>query len=490
VSKKITAFLPYNNLPHTELTVKQLLTSGLIEKVFLFSPDVKNKMENCRTLETKNFNGSGTINKIALNSSDGYILLVLEDAGIDFGQFAIERFFRVAEETGAGIVYSDFYEIKNGERTAHPVIDYQFGSLRDDFDFGSLILIRTEALKKAAEREKTEYKFAGFYDIRLKISQSYPVIRIPEYLYTINRTDAASLSDKHFDYVDPKNREVQIEMEDAVTRHLKEIGAYLEPRFDEINFDEEEFKFEASVIIPVKNRVKTIGGAIESVLKQKTGFGFNLIVVDNYSNDGTTELIKSFAEKDERIIHLIPERKDLGIGGCWNEAVHHPDCGKFACQLDSDDIYKDENTLQRIVDTFKKEKVAMVVGSYVITDFNLNEISPGVIDHKEWTPENGRNNALRINGLGAPRAFYTPLLRKIKIPNVSYGEDYSVGLAVSRNYQIGRIYEPVYFCRRWEGNTDAQIDIIRLNANNLYKDRVRTFELLARQKKNRKLYNL
>jgi glycosyltransferase involved in cell wall biosynthesis len=241
---------------------------------------------------------------------------------------------------------------------------------------------------------------------------------------------------------------------------------------------------EVSVIIPVKNRVKTLTDAIKSVLKQITDFSFNLIIVDNYSDDGTAEIIKSFAEKDKRIHHIIPERKDLGIGGCWNEAVHNPKCGKFSVQLDSDDMYKDENTLQLIIDKFREEKVPMVIGSYVITDFNLEEIPPGIIDHREWTPDNGRNNALRINGLGAPRAFYTPVIRKIKIPNVSYGEDYAVGLAISRYYQIGRIFEPIYFCRRWEDNTDAQIDITKLNANNLYKDRLRTFEIFARQRKN------
>jgi hypothetical protein len=360
------------------------------------------------------------------------------------------------------------------------------GSLRDDFDFGPLLFIKTEALKKAVNQEKTDYKYAGFYDLRLKISQSYPVIRIPEYLYAVNKTDSGSSSDKHFAYVDPKNRQVQIEMEQAVTHHLKQIGAYLKPEFKQINFDEENFDVEASVIIPVKNRTKTIGDAINSVLMQKTKFNFNLIIADNYSDDGTTEIIKSYSEKDKRVIHIIPQRKDLGIGGCWNEAVHNYNCGKFSVQLDSDDIYKDENTLNTIINKFYDEKVPMVIASYVLTNFNLEEIPPGIIDHHEWTPGNGRNNALRINGLGAPRAFYTPLIRKIKVPNTSYGEDYAVGLAISRDYQIGRIYEPVYFCRRWEDNTDAQLDITKQNANNFYKDRLRTFEISARQNKNKR----
>jgi glycosyltransferase involved in cell wall biosynthesis len=270
----------------------------------------------------------------------------------------------------------------------------------------------------------------------------------------------------------------------AVTQYLKQIGAYLKPEFKQIKFDEGDFQTEASVIIPVKNRAKTIGDAIKSVLKQIAGFSFNIIIVDNHSKDGTTEIIKSFAEKDKRIIHIIPAAKDLGIGGCWNEAVHNVNCGRFAVQLDSDDLYKDENTLQCIMDAFKQEKVPMIIGSYRITNFNLEAIPPGIIDHKEWTPENGHNNALRINGLGAPRAFYTPLLRKINFPNVSYGEDYAVALAISRDYQIGRIYEPIYLCRRWEGNTDAGIDIVKVNVNNFYKDSLRTNEIIARQRKN------
>jgi glycosyltransferase involved in cell wall biosynthesis len=290
-----------------------------------------------------------------------------------------------------------------------------------------------------------------------------------------------------FDYVDPGNREVQVEMEQAVTTHLKEVGAYLEPRFSEIQFDGEEFETEASVIIPVLNRVRTIKDAVESVMAQKTGFSFNLILVDNHSTDGTTDLVKKLAQKYPTLIHVIPERRDLGIGGCWNVGVHHPHCGKFAVQLDSDDLYSGEDTLERMVHTFYEQQCAMVVGSYRMTNFDLEEIPPGVIDHREWTPDNGRNNALRINGLGAPRAFYTPLLRRIQIPNVSYGEDYAVGLAISRHHRIGRIYEPIYLCRRWEDNTDASLNVEALNRHNLYKDRLRSFELSARIKLNQAL---
>ncbi len=319
----------------------------------------------------------------------------------------------------------------------------------------------------------------------LKISQKYPLVRIPEYLYTVEVKEDIGSEEKHFSYVDPKNRDVQIEMEKAVTQHLKDIGAFLQPPFKEIDFNKsEQFEFEASVIIPVRNRAKTIGDAIDSVLKQETNFKFNLIVVDNHSTDGTTEVIKEKSKKNVLVIHITPGRKDLGIGGCWNEAVHHEKCGKFAIQLDSDDIYSDKNTVQTIVDTFHKEKCAMVIGSYKLTDIDLNELPPGLIDHKEWTDNNGPNNALRINGLGAPRAFYTPVLREIKIPNVSYGEDYGVGIAISRSYKIARIYHSIYLCRRWEGNSDAKLDIVKMNSNNLYKDRLRTFELNARVLKN------
>jgi glycosyltransferase involved in cell wall biosynthesis len=329
---------------------------------------------------------------------------------------------------------------------------------------------------------RTEYRYAGLYDLRLKISQKYNIVHIPELLYTEIETDIRKSGEKQFDYVDPRNREVQKEMEHACTEHLKKIHGWLKPEFREVNFGSQKFEYEASVIIPVRNRVKTINDAIQSVLSQKTNFPFNLIVIDNYSNDGTTETLKSVAEKDKRIIHLIPERKDLGIGGCWNVGIFHEKCGKFAIQLDSDDIYIDDTVISRIVSAFHDQKCAMVIGSYRMVNFRLEEIPPGLIDHSEWTPENGRNNALRINGLGAPRAFYTPVLRSIIVPNVSYGEDYAVGLAISRHYQIGRIYEPLYLCRRWEDNSDAALDIGRINSHNHYKDRIRTFELIARQR--------
>lgn len=486
MQNSITVFIPQTNLKGNERTIKRFQNLPAVKEVILISSSEKFKSyENARVIFSKFNKSSETIKLMAQYSSTEYTVLLIDGKSINPGQFCLERFEQVAINTNAAIVYSDFYEEDNDKILQHPVIDYQEGSLRDDFDFGQLLFIKTDLLKQIAEKDNSNFKYAGLYNLRLKLSQFSSVVRIPEFLYTVEAAEEIGTEEKHFSYVDPKNREVQIEMEKAVTQHLMDVGAYVHPPFKEIDLASvKEFEYEASVIIPVKNRVKTIGDAIESVLKQKTNFKFNLIVVDNHSTDGTTEVIKSFAQKDNRLIHLIPERKDLGIGGCWNEAVHYQKCGKISVQLDSDDIYIDENTLQTMVDVFHKEKCAMVIGSYQLTDFNLKELPPGLIDHKEWTNDNGPNNALRINGLGAPRAFFTPVLREIKVPNTSYGEDYSVGLAISRQYKIGRIYHSLYMCRRWEGNSDAQLDIIRMNANNVYKDRIRTFELLARKKMN------
>jgi hypothetical protein len=484
MKKKITIVLPKGSSDANQITISRLRDNSLVEQILLLGND-SDKLNADKIIQITDFQSTDTIKKFSAEINTDYLLLFLSDKSILPGQFMLNRFLQVAENTNAGIVYSDFYEAENGALHPHPVIDYQEGSLRDDFDFGELLFINAQALKSAVNKMKTDFRFAGLYDLRLKISQSYPLFHIQEFLYTVEKKEQIGTEDKHFSYVDPKNRQVQIEMESACTEHLKEVGAYIKPEQKRIEFkDNNEFEYEASVIIPVRNRVRTIGDAIKSVLSQKTNFKFNLIIVDNHSTDGTTEVIAQNVKEDSRIIHIIPDRNDLGIGGCWNEAVHHTKCGRFACQLDSDDIYKDENTLQTIVDTFYKEKCAMVIGSYQITDFNLNELPPGLIDHKEWTDENGANNALRINGLGAPRAFYTPILREIKIPNVSYGEDYAVGLAISRDYKIGRIYHSLYLCRRWEGNTDAKLDIGRININNFYKDKLRTIELLARKKKN------
>ena len=413
-----------------------------------------------------------------------YVLLQITDEDIELGPFAPERFYTIAEMTQAGLVYADYREEKEDKFIPHPLIDYQEGSLRNDFDFGKLLFIRTSALKKAIRQATGDYQHAGLYDVRLNISRSYPIVHINEYLYTAKEKDTRSSGQKMFDYVDPRNQEAQKEMEQACTAHLKAIGAYLKPEFLNVDFAEENFPVEASVIIPVRNRVKTIEDAIRSVLHQKTSFAFNLIIIDNHSTDGTSECIQKYAN-GVQVIHLRPERADLGIGGCWDLGVNHPECGKFAIQLDSDDVYSDTSTLQKIVDAFYTQQCGMVIGSYRMTNFQMEEIPPGIIDHKEWTPDNGRNNALRINGLGAPRAFYTPLIRRIHFPNTSYGEDYAVGLRISRDYQIGRIYDVLYLCRRWEDNSDATLSIEQTNRNNLYKDRLRTWELKARILKNK-----
>jgi len=412
-----------------------------------------------------------------------YILIYTKVFPLDLGKFALSRMMQVCENMNSGMVYSDYFENKNNQLSPHPVIDYQEGSLRDDFNFGSVILYKASAFRDASKTMDQEFMFAGLYDLRLKISQDHAIVHLPEILYTELEHDIRKSGEKQFDYVDPRNRMFQIEMEKACTGHLKKIDGWLKPEFREISFNT-KFEFEASVIIPVKNRVKTISDAIKSVLSQETDFKFNLIVIDNHSTDGTTEIVGKFTTADQRVIHIIPEHLDLGIGGCWNEGLFHEKCGKFAIQLDSDDLYIDNNVINRVVQAFYSQQCAMVVGSYKMVNFNLESLPPGLIDHKEWTPDNGRNNALRINGLGAPRAFYTPVLRSIRVPNVSYGEDYAVGLAISRHYQIGRIYEPLYLCRRWEGNTDAALDIPRANAHNLYKDRLRTIELVARMQMN------
>ena len=482
MNPKVDIFLPEFEKGELNKIIEKLRDIDIIDSIYILGKD---EPMDKNYLSISNLSATGTIKKISDVVSSEYLIFITKETSIDFNSFAIERFVDVAESTNAGIVYSDYYEKKGDKLEKHPVIEYQAGSLRDDFNFGPVLLFKTAAFKEAVNNFNNNYNVAGIYDLRLAISRRYPIIRIPEFLYTAVEVDLRKSGEKQFDYVDPRNRQNQIEMENAVTEHLKKINGYLKPEFKSVTFNE-NFENEASVIIPVRNRVKTIADAVKSVLNQKAEFNFNLIVVDNHSTDGTSELLADLAKSDERLIHLIPERKDLQIGGCWNEGIMHESCGRFAIQLDSDDIYYDENTIMKVVEKFYEEKCAMVIGSYKLTDFELNDIPPGLIDHKEWTPENGRNNALRINGLGAPRAFYTPILRKIKIPNVSYGEDYSVGLSISREYQIGRIYDPIYLCRRWEGNSDAALEVDKVNTNNFYKDKIRTIELLARQNLNSK----
>jgi hypothetical protein len=481
--QQINCFLACNETLQTEKTVRQIEKSPLVKNIYLLVQTGNNvSINGCENIEIDSLQSSETIRKIAEKSDTNYLLIYSKNSTLELGQFALERFFHIAEDTKAGLVYSDYYEIKDGVRSNHPVIDYQEGSLRDDFNFGSVLFYNAECLKKAVTETTLTYQFSGLYNLRLKVSQQTELVHINEFLYSEVENDKRKSGEKQFDYVDPKNRAVQIEMETACTDHLKKMGSYLAPTFKKIEFNESNFSVEASVIIPIKNRIKTVEDAIQSVLMQKTSFAFNLIIIDNFSTDGTSELIQKYARQDNRVIHLTPNWNDLGIGGCWNEGVHDNRCGKFAVQLDSDDVYQNENTLQTIVDTFYEQNCAMVIGSYTMTNFAMETIAPGLIDHKEWTPENGRNNALRINGLGAPRAFYTPVLREIKVPNTSYGEDYALGLRISREYQIGRIYESLYLCRRWDENSDASLDVVKMNGHNLYKDKIRTVELKARRK--------
>ena len=433
-------------------------------------------MERVRIFRPASFS-TEEIRKIAASADTEYTVIYTKATDLKFIAFGIERMIQVADDTGAAMVYSDHF---NGEEPA-PVIDYQEGSLRDDFDFGGVQMYRTSILKEAVAGMDKEYRFAGLYDLRLRLSRLGSLLHIPEFLYYELDTDHRDSGEKLFDYVDPKNRAVQIEMEDACTAHLKAVGAWLEPSFKDVDLKAGAFEYEASVVIPCKNRVRTIADAIRSALSQKTEFRYNVIVVDDNSTDGTVEVIKSFLE-DPRLIYIAQDKSYHAIGGNWNAALHHPKCGRFALQLDSDDLYSDEHTVQKFVDAFYEQNCAMVVGTYRITDFDLNTIPPGVIDHKEWTLENGRNNALRVNGLGAPRGFFTPILRELNFPTTKYGEDYAVGLRVSREYRIGRIYDVMYNCRRWEDNSDHGLDVVKVNSNNFYKDRLRTIELLARKK--------
>ncbi|MDR0537699.1 MAG: DUF4922 domain-containing protein [Tannerellaceae bacterium] len=419
-----------------------------------------------------------TIQRIASVATAKYTLICMYAETVEIAPNALERMLNIAEDASAGMIYSDYYVQTDEGLIKHPLIDYRNGSLRNDFDFGAFIICRTDILKNLTVKLE-ECRYAAFYDFRLKASHISRIVHINEYLYTLTKKEICLSSEKLFDYVDPKNREVQIEMERICTLHLKAVNAYLPPLFSKIDLDVEKFETEASVIIPVRNRVNTIEDAIHSALGQQTDFPFNIIIINNHSTDGTTEIINKFAA-DPRLIHIIPTRKDLGIGGCWNEAIAHHRCGKFAVQLDSDDAYSDKHVLKKIISAFYQQNVPMIIGTYQMTNIRWECIPPGIIDHKEWTHENGRNNALRINGLGAPRAFFVPLLRRLKFPNTSYGEDYAIGLRISRQYAIGRLHDVLYLCRRWGGNSDAQLNIQTENEYNVYKDNLRTWELEAR----------
>lgn len=490
MNKTITCFIPYGSENQINKTIRHLQECSTVDRIFLLptSPVPNLSLpDKCYILPSSAPESVERYKQVALYANTPFTLICTQVQDLEFGYMALERMCDYLSAPQCSMVYADHYKTIKGERTPHPVIDYQLGSVRDDFDFGSLLMFRTDYLKRAIneiEAEK-EYQHSALYALRLALSRYGELTHIREFLYTETEIDLRKSGEKQFDYVDPRNRQVQIEREEVFTRHLKKIGAYLKPGMMTVDLKEGEFSHEASIIIPVRNRARTINDAIRSVLEQETSFPFNLIIIDNHSTDGTSEIIEQY-KNDNRVIHLIPERTDLGIGGCWNLGINHPQCGRFAIQLDSDDLYSSPHTLQTIVDKFYKEQCAMVIGSYRMTDFTLQTLPPGVIDHKEWTDENGHNNALRINGLGAPRAFFTPLLRKIRVPNTSYGEDYALGLAFSRQYRIGRIYDVLYLCRRWEGNSDAALSIEKINQNNNYKDSLRTLEIKLRQAMNKK----
>ena len=477
----IDCFIPWQSDEQVAATLQQLKADEQVKDIYFLREEGPGNIE--------------TLRWIAEKASAPYLLLYTKYDTLQLGYYALTRMLTIAEDSNALMLYADHYTLTpDGKRSAMPLIDYQLGSVRDDFQLGSLLLIRTSALKDyVAQAKEVSYRFAALYDFRLFVSRTMLPVHVDEFLYTEVEQDTRLSGQKQFDYVDPRNRDRQIEMEQACTEHLKAIGAYLAPEaFQDIDFSEGEFAVEASVVIPVRNRERTIEDAIRSALTQETSFSFNVIVIDNHSTDDTTEKINQIAKSlpqggggGGHLIHIIPERDDLGIGGCWNTAIHHAQVGRFVVQLDSDDLYSSPQTLQQMVDAFREQQAAMVIGSYRMCDFQLNTLPPGLIDHKEWTPDNGRNNALRINGLGAPRAFYTPVLRKLQIPNTSYGEDYALGLMISRRYHIGRLYHEVYLCRRWEGNSDAALSQEKINKNNTYKDHLRTLEILARQQLNK-----
>jgi hypothetical protein len=473
----IDCFLPQGTEQETQRNIEVLKGEAIVNSVNILTTAVT---------------ASATIRDIAAKATAPYTLFYLKGKHLLPGYLALERMVQLADVTGAGLLYSDHYHISaEGVRTELPVIDYQRGSLRDDFNFGGLVLLNTQALKEAATRMTADYAAAGFYDLRLKISEHYDLVHVNEFMYSevelplTEQERHRKTGERLFDYVDPRNRASQIEMEQACTDHLKAIGAYLAPGdFQKVDLTAGTFPVEMSIMIPVRNRIRTIREALDSALSQKTTFPYNVFVVENgpdcASTDGTTEAVDSY--HDDRIVHIVTSRRDLGVGGSWNMAAHDARCGRFIAQLDSDDEYIDENTLQKIHDAFIQQQVAMIIGAYQLTDINRQPLPPGIIDHREWTPENGRNNALRINGLGAPRAFFTPVIRNLCMPNVNYGEDYALALAISRSYEIGRIYEPLYCCRRWDDNSEGDLSVEKENRNNLYKDRIRTWEVLARTK--------
>ncbi len=479
MEKQVTCFATGGNHNNTNHIIRQLKKNAYIKCCYVINTHTAKEEVEAPVLQG-NLCQTAFLRQLLPYCDTPYTLLIIQPHRIDLGTFALDRLLQIAQATSAAMLYSDYNDNGVNGLSPHPLTDYQDGSLRDDFNFGALWLLRTEKFKEAVKQMTAEYQFAALYDLRLALSRSGKILHIPEILYNMAPADSRLSGEKNFDYVDPKNREVQSEMEQVCNQHLKHVGAWLPPVFQNPNF-EGNFPVEMSVVIPVRNREKTISEAVKSALNQHTSFPFNVMVVDNHSTDGTSGILKQLCTEYDNLIHILPQEQDLGIGGCWNRAITDDRCGRFCIQLDSDDLYIDNTVLQQVRDAFYTQKTAAVIGSYRIVDFNLHPLPPGLIDHKEWTPDNGRNNALRINGLGAPRAFCTSIIRKIKFPNTSYGEDYAAVLAISRHYQIGRLYDALYLCRRWEGNSDAALSVEKENKNNVFKDRIRTFEVEARK---------
>jgi hypothetical protein len=484
--KPLTVVSPYSPGILFEKTLLPLTKSDLVERIVIVSQEpIHFKMDRCHVLASEPLPSQETLSLILDGIQTKYLLAFSWPQQISLEPKVVEKYLEVAESTQAGLVYSDFYDESDQGKTLRPLNDYQLGSVRDDFDFGAMMLFSVPSIRKALKTYGAipEVTFAGLYDLRLKVSVDHSVLHVGEPLYTVIKTGEPSCNEKLFGYVDPRHQAAQKEMETVFTEYLKKIGAYLPPhQLREVNPTTESFPVEASVVIPVRNRKETISEALKSALSQQTDFSFNVIVVDNHSKDGTTVVLSDLARRYSNLKHIVPKRTDLGIGGCWNEATHSQACGRYAVQLDSDDLYSTHHTLQRMIDMLRQGRYAMVIGSYTLVDFELREIPPGLIDHREWTDENGHNNALRINGLGAPRAFNTSLMRKIGFLNVSYGEDYAAALRICREWRIGRIYENLYLCRRWSGNTDAALSLEDANRNDAFKDKIRTEEILARQR--------
>jgi hypothetical protein len=480
--------LPYVQHEQFETIVQPFQRSSLVSKIIVvhrgeYAADIA----QCEGLVASSLTEGRVLNEVVARATGEHLFVVTSHHALTIDERAIARFAEASHQSNVGLCYADYYNVDAGRRTEHPTLDYQLGSVREGFNFGALLVFSLQAIRSAMQRYGpiSEVTAAGLYDLRLKVSLDHRIVRIPEFLYTVAREDRRNTGEKQFDYVDPSNRAAQREMEAVFTSYLKQLGAYLPPKFKSLSPLSGHFPVEMSVVIPVRNRARTIRDAVESVLAQSVKASFNVLIVDNHSTDGTSAIVEELAHASSAVRHIVPQRGDLGIGGCWNEAIRSEHCGRYAVQLDSDDLYDSPTTLQAILDTFRSGPYAMVVGSYRLVDMGLQEIPPGVVDHREWTPDNGRNNALRINGLGAPRAFQTSLLREMPFPNVSYGEDYAVALRISREYQIGRLYDPIYLCRRWEGNTDAALSIEQANQNDFYKDQLRTHEIQARQQMNR-----